>query len=358
MNIIKPYLLLVSSILLFSCSEKKQDSGHIKADISKLTKDFDKAVINMWGFESLGDTIRTSDTVEARDGKFEYYFKVKEPKNINFSLLKNNKKVAVLGFRDKFSKKQVFWDAVYLGNENIEINTDSLYEIKQSEGIKYFKANIEGSNEADMHMKTNKGIVVSAENIKANPASYALLQQLFWIKENYSIKQLKEYSSLFSSELKKSVSYGIIQDYIHNKEDLVKYGYRKNFNWVDVNNKSYNFEQAKNDRQMMLLVFWASWCGPCRQEIPELKKFYNAYKDKVSIVSLSVDDKYNHWKDALEKEKMPWLNLSGLPKNKNGIRKEYNVSSVPNLILLDKNGKVLANVINGLPEIIKIIDKK
>jgi thiol-disulfide isomerase/thioredoxin len=351
-------ILLLILMFLISCSKNQEDSGCVKANISKLTKDFDKVVITMWGYKFLGDSIITLDTINAKDGKFEYHFKVKQPKITSFFLLKKNKKVAILGFRDKSSIKQNFWGDIYLGNENVEINTDILYEIKQIKDLKIYRVNFVGSNEADMHMRTSKEIVVSAESIKTNPSCFALLQQLFSIKEDYSINQLKEYSSLFSNELKKSISYSILQNYINNRENFEKYGYRKNFNWVDENNKSYNFEQAKNGKQMILLVFWASWCGPCRQEIPKLKKFYNEYKDKVSMVSLSVDDNFDRWKDALEKEKMPWLNLSGLPKNKRSVKKEYNISAVPNLILLDENGKILINGINNLPEVIKIINKK
>lgn len=107
MNIIK---ILLFSIVLSSCSENKQDSGFVKGDISKLTKDFDKVVIDMWGYEFLGDSIKISDTIDAKAGKFEYRFKVREPKSTSFYLLKNNKRVGGIGFKDKISKKDVFWE--------------------------------------------------------------------------------------------------------------------------------------------------------------------------------------------------------------------------------------------------------
>jgi len=178
------------------------------------------------------------------------------------------------------------------------------------------------------------------------------------VKDKYTVKQLKELSLLFSDELKKSVSYNKIQKLISNKEKLEQYGYVKNFNWKNINGRNYTFEQVKNNKPMTLLVFWASWCGPCRREIPELKQFYNKYKDKVSIVSLSIDDKYVNWKMAVEKENMPWLNLSGLPNDPNGVKEKYNIISVPNLILLNKEGGVINKDVNNLSEVIKIIDDK
>ncbi|GEM_PF-3658906 len=353
---IKNFPFLLSVFLLLSCSQKKQESGIIKADISKLTTDFDKVVINMWGDEALGDSIKTFDTIPAKEGKFEYHFKVREPKHAYIYFLKNNKKVATLGFKDKSSKKQSFWGDIFLGNENIEFNTDSVYEIIEFKGLKSYRVNFEGSPEAEMFMKGWKEPIISNKNIKQNASNFALLYKLFWSKEQYSVNQLREYSSLFSDEIKKSVPFNMLTDYIDNKEKIEKFGFRENFNWVDIDNKNYTFDQVSNGKPV-LLVFWASWCGPCRKEIPELKKFHNDYKDKINIVSLSIDDKYDNWKTAVEKENMPWLNLSGLPKSNNAIKKEYNIFAVPNLILLNKDGKVLLNAANDLSKIINTIDK-
>lgn len=355
---IKSISFLLSFFLLISCFEKKQpDSGVIKADISKLTKDFDKVVIDMWGYEDLGDSIKTSDTVFAKNGKFEFHFKVREPKFTDIYFLKNNKKVAILGFRDTFSKKTNFWGNILLGNENIEFNTDSLYDVKEANGLKYYKVNVEGALEAEMYMRSGMEQIVTLENIKQNPSNFAILHQLFWSKHRYNVNQLRAYCSSFSDELKKSISFNMLQDYINNKEKMEKVGFRKNFNWVDIHNKKYTFDQVSNGK-LVLLVFWASWCGPCRSEIPELKKFHYKYKDRINIVSLSIDENYGKWKEAVEKESMPWLNLSGLPKSNNAIKKEYNIWAVPNLLLLNNKGKVLLNTINDLPLIIKTIDKK
>jgi len=55
-----------------------------------------------------------------------------------------------------------------------------------------------------------------------------------------------------------------------------------------------------------IIVFWASWCGPCRSEIPEIKEIYKKYKNsKVDIINISIDENTNSWKKALVEEKMP-----------------------------------------------------
>ncbi|MEN2401236.1 TlpA disulfide reductase family protein [Flavobacterium sp. MC2016-06] len=361
MNFIKIIPAILFSVLVLSCSEKKRDSGVIKGDMSKLSKDFDKVVVDMWGYEFLGDSIKTSDTIDAKDGKFEYHFKTKEAKLTSFLLLKNNKEFAVLGFVDKNPKSKTVFGDIYIGNENAVINTISEFKVPSADNnsLKYYRVNIEGSKEAERNMRISFGEnLTSIEGIKENPDSYVVLYHLFNVKDKYSIKHLKKLSLLFSDDVEKSVSYSLFQKYIAKREELERYGYIHDFNWLDVKGKSYNFEQVRNTRPMALFIFWASWCSPCRAEIPELKQFYSEYKDKVSMVSLSIDNKYADWKMAVEKENMPWLNLSGLPNDVNGVKEKYNINTVPNLILLDQNGKVLINGFNNLSEARKIIDTK
>ncbi len=348
-------LLLV--IFLAACSEKKDESGSIKADLSAVTKDFDHVVVKMWGFENLGDSLKVSDTISAVDGKFEYFFRIKQPKYTNVSLLKGKKLVGEIGFKDKFCKKERFFGDIYIGNEDVFLEVNNSYEIAKFNDITKYRVDFEGSEEADMFMRIFNGFAISRDNLKSNPDSFALLEKLYGVRENCSLGQLKEYASLFSDQVKHSTSYHMLQEYISAKENLEKFGYRKKNMWVDIYGRSHNLKQAQNGR-LLLLVFWASWCHPCRQEIPNLKKFYDNYKDKVSIVSLSIDDDYDRWKEAVEKEQMPWLNLSGLPKSKNEVKMEYNITTVPNMILLDSEGRTLINVYNDLPGIIKAVGAK
>ncbi len=60
--------------------------------------------------------------------------------------------------------------------------------------------------------------------------------------------------------------------------------------------------------RITLIDFWASWCGPCRKEIPHVKKYYEEYKNKgVQFISVSIDAKKDAWTKALKEEQMPWL---------------------------------------------------
>ena len=92
----------------------------------------------------------------------------------------------------------------------------------------------------------------------------------------------------------------------------------------------------------LVVDFWASWCGPCRSEIPHMKDLYEVYKGKdIEFLSVSIDKSKNAWKKAMRQEDMAWPQLQA-PGSGKDIMKEYQFSGIPYIILLDKEGKIVA----------------
>ncbi|QJB30089.1 TlpA family protein disulfide reductase [Chitinophaga oryzae] len=90
----------------------------------------------------------------------------------------------------------------------------------------------------------------------------------------------------------------------------------------------------------LLVDFWASWCGPCRQAIPKVKALYSAFKDKgFEVVSISIDTDQKAWKKAMTEEAMPWEQL--LSDNKDKTMEQFQFSGIPTLYLVDRQGKIL-----------------
>ena len=100
--------------------------------------------------------------------------------------------------------------------------------------------------------------------------------------------------------------------------------------------------------KIVLLDFWASWCGPCLREVPNVKKVYDKFHDKgFEILSVSLDDKKDNWVNAIEKNDLNWGHVSSLKGWDCPVAKLYNVSGVPAMLLIDKEGKIVATKLRG-----------
>ena len=101
--------------------------------------------------------------------------------------------------------------------------------------------------------------------------------------------------------------------------------------------------------QVVLLDFWASWCGPCRQENPNVVNAYNQYKNKgFTVLSVSLDENADKWKAAIAKDGLVWPNhISDLKGWKSKAAELYNVKGIPMTFLLDKKGVIIATNLRG-----------
>ena len=90
----------------------------------------------------------------------------------------------------------------------------------------------------------------------------------------------------------------------------------------------------------LLIDFWASWCGPCRQAIPKVKELYNEFKPSgFEVVSVSIDDSKAAWEKAMKEENMPWEQL--LSNNKEETMKTFQFGGIPTLYLIDPDGNII-----------------
>lgn len=119
-----------------------------------------------------------------------------------------------------------------------------------------------------------------------------------------------------------------------------------NLNDIDGNNVNFMSEVSKN--KLTILDFWASWCRPCMDEMPNMINIYNKYSDKgLGIVGVSLDEREQDWKGTIKSKGLKWLQLSDLQGWESPVAKKYGVQSIPHIIVIDQKGNIIADNLRG-----------
>lgn len=185
------------------------------------------------------------------------------------------------------------------------------------------------------------------QEIKANsgnPLGIHLLTQYYYFLDN------KEMEELLAG----------IPESLHNEAANEMKEYMKRAALTEVGKKFTDFEMANPDGepvtlsdyvgkgQVVLVDFWAAWCAPCREEMPQLAGIYEKYKDKgFEIVGVSLDMDEDLWKKGIEQLKMTWPQMSDLNYFKSEGAWLYTVTAIPYTVLMNRDGTIAARGMRG-----------
>lgn len=168
---------------------------------------------------------------------------------------------------------------------------------------------------------------------------------LFEMTTELSLQELKDIRAHFAPGLNEH-PYTKELDEIIIQKDFKEGIEAPAFSIIDINGKEIELKNYRG--KYVLLDFWASWCGPCRREMPNVVKLYDKFKgDKFEIIGISLDIDEAKWKNAIAKMNMTWPQACDFLMWQSPVARRYNVNEVPNMILINPEGKVEALGLRG-----------
>jgi len=179
--------------------------------------------------------------------------------------------------------------------------------------------------------------------IPSHSSSYAMafIVSSYFISDSVSLQE--QLIAQFSPKIQKSYYIQKMQAKIVSVKNCSVGAMAPDFTLMDDKNMEHTLSSFKG--KIVLIDFWATWCGPCKKELPNIIALHELYKDKgLVVIGVSVDKDKEAWLKMLKEKNMTYLNLLD---NKNVSKNSYQVTGIPHIILIGKDGRILAKNIRG-----------
>lgn len=177
---------------------------------------------------------------------------------------------------------------------------------------------------------------------KKHPNSYVSLNVLYDISGvNSYIFKVEEVFDQLADDLKVTPQGKMITERIMKKKQVMPGTKVIDFAMKDKDDNTVSLSSFSGN--YILLDFWASWCGPCREEHPSLIAIHDLYATKgLTIISVSIDTNKDKWLQAIDQDRLSWTQLSDLKGNNGEVYLKYGITSIPANFLIAPNGTIIA----------------
>ncbi|HLN53180.1 MAG TPA: TlpA disulfide reductase family protein [Lentimicrobium sp.] len=347
-------LFLSLAIVLASCESRKSNefliTGHIEG----------KAPEKVYLQKSVDGDFKVMDSVLTDEGKFKFKGIIEAPEMYYIGLDEGR----FVGFFNEAA------------NIEITINTDSIekplvegsasdadyrkytkmIDEQRSAMIGLYTQYNEAARDTDsVKMQSLETQIESLENgnkaklitfIKDNPASYVSPYIAMRHAYELNLEELKDISATLDSKVKKSDVSKKLEDRISILDNVAIGKVAPDFTMNDPDGNPLALSSLRGN--FVLIDFWASWCGPCRRENPNVVKAYKKFHDKgFEILGVSLDREKEPWLQAIKDDNLTWKHVSDLKYWNNAASQQYGVMAIPSNVLLNRNGVIIGRELRG-----------
>lgn len=354
-------ILICSVLILISCNKSETNGFTINGD-AKGFENGTKVFLQVQGDQEL----ISKDTITIENGKFT---------------LTGNSELTEIGLLTIEGVNSIPF-ILENGDISISVNKDSLQNTKVGgtpeneifnkfskknqlvyEKINSFRTknqekfmNAQASNDtvtmnalmSEMEMIQGDLKTIPNEIIKESPKSYVsiLLTQNSLMQQFITIEEAKKNFENFDKKYSQTKVYKDLEKMIATATSVEVGKKAPDFSAPSPDGKTISLKESLG--KVTIIDFWASWCGPCRMENPNVVAMYNELHEKgLNIIGVSLDKDEAKWKEAIEKDGLSWNHISNLKFWQDPIAEMYNVKAIPATFILDANGVIVAKDLRG-----------
>lgn len=201
-----------------------------------------------------------------------------------------------------------------------------------------------------LQTKLADSLIAFAGRYRESSAMDSIVRRVF---PSISLDKKREMIKIYSPEEIRSHGFLEFPRLIEYQTQILEDSIYVDFDAPDADDELIRISDLVGKTDYLLIEFWASWCPPCRQAIPELKQIFEEANGRLQIVSVSVDDDREAWLEMVNQLDMNWINVSELKGWDDEATRMYGICAIPYTILLDSKGKILA--LDVEPETIRAI---